>query len=142
MIEIFKLHDEIKFFQQIAYKKLRENKPRDVVLIYEIFPRVLEQFESCADFEVDEDEASDTIHVRHYLMRKLIQQNDITTARILMQTQEDRIFLVHCQYKQIKNTKKAALLIKEFNIDLDTIYKEFAEIENKILNDCMTFYVK
>ena len=57
MIEIFKLHDEIKFFQQIAYKKLRENKPRDVVLIYQIFPRaflkikkisrVLEQFESC-----------------------------------------------------------------------------------------------
>lgn len=59
-----------------------------------------------------------------------------------MQTQEDKIFIVHCQYKQIKNTKKAALLIKEFNIDLDTIYKEFGEIENKILNDCMTFYIK
>ena len=83
MIEVFKLENEIQFFKQMAVKKMEENKPRDVVMLAEIYPCILDEFEK-----------NGTKNIRRDLMRKLIQQNDVTTARILVQTEDDKLFLI------------------------------------------------
>lgn len=131
MIEVFKLENEIQFFKQMAVKKMEENKPRDVVMLAEIYPCILDEFEK-----------NGTKNIRRDLMRKLIQQNDVTTARILVQTEDDKLFLIRAQYMQTNNAKKAAALIKEYALSDETITKEFAQIEQKILNDGMNFYMK
>lgn len=68
-------------------------------------------------------------------MAQLIEQNDITTAKLLIKEDNleeariQKIFLVNKQFYKCHNAKKAAQLIKEFNLDFQTIQTEFEEIE-------------
>lgn len=81
-------------------------------------------------------------------MNKLIKQNDITSARLLMTStnpedvKADKIFLIRSYFAQVRNTKKAAQLIKEFELDLKTIDSEFYEIEEVVINESMNFYMQ
>ena len=81
-------------------------------------------------------------------MNQLIKQNDITSARLLMtskdadQMKADKIFLIRSYFAQVRNTKKAAQLIKEFELDLQTIDQEFYEIEEVIISESMNFYMQ
>ena len=116
---------------------MSEQKYRDVVFIQQLFPKILDDFQSFEDFDPEKGS------IRFYLMQKLILQNDVTTAKILV-TEEagDKIYLIQRQFAQVRNAKKAALLIKEFSLDLKVIDKEFAEIESCIINESMNFYMQ
>ena len=75
-------------------------------------------------------------------MQRLILGNDITTARLLIDeslpnAEEEKIFLIQQHFNQVRNPKKAAILIKDFKLDVETIDKEFYQIEDVIINDCM-----
>ena len=68
----------------------------------------------------------------------------MTTARLLISEdnkRDDQVFIVQQQFNQVRNAKKAAMLIKEFDLDLSTISDEFYHIEEIIVNDSMTFYL-
>lgn len=96
MIEIFGLKNEQLFFLDLIKGKMVEEKYRDIVIIQTIFPDMLENFESFKDFKrIDMKTSKD---MRYFLMQKLILQNDVTTARILIDEksndQEDKIFLI------------------------------------------------
>ena len=41
----------------------------------------------------------------------------------------------------MRNAKKAAVLIKECELDIETITREFVEIEDIIINEAMCFYL-
>lgn len=131
MIEIFSLKNEMQFFKELAEQKIKEEKYRDVVHLKSLFPDIL-------------DDPKFKEYNKNYLMLKLIQQNDVTTARLLISEDEkrdDQIFIVQQQFNQVRNAKKAAMLIKEFDLDLSTISDEFYHIEEIIVNDSMNFYL-
>ena len=112
-------------------QKIKEEKYRDVVHLKSLFPDIL-------------DDPKFKEYNKNYLMLKLIQQNDVTTARLLISEDEkrdDQIFIVQQQFNQVRNAKKAAMLIKEFDLDLSTISDEFYHIEEIIVNDSMNFYL-
>ena len=46
MIDIFCLKNEIEFFKDLAELKISEEKFRDVVFIYSLFPEILDKLES------------------------------------------------------------------------------------------------
>jgi hypothetical protein len=132
MIDIFGLGGELAFFKELATLKIAEQKYRDVVVLKSLFPDLLDgpQF---AEYN------------KHFLMRKLIEQNDVTTARLLIAAEaprDDQVFLIQQQFNQVRNAKKAAMLIKEFDLDLDTISQEFYHIEEIIVRDSMNFYLQ
>jgi hypothetical protein len=74
MIDIFDLKNEKKFFLELSEMKMKEEKYREVVHIISIFPEIMSKMTPA---EADGD-------IRYELMDKLIQQNDITSARLLM----------------------------------------------------------
>mmetsp|Transcript_1928 Transcript_1928/g.2758 ORF Transcript_1928/g.2758 Transcript_1928/m.2758 type:complete len:290 (+) Transcript_1928:426-1295(+) len=148
MIEIFDLSEETEFFNELTLQKLKEGKFRDVVFIWTIYPKMVE-----ATNFIGWDEG-DPISVRIFLMRKLIDDNDVTTARIMLEEnvpQEQRraspqeitdckVFLAKHQYRVVKNHKKAAALIKELNLDCEVIREHFADIELRVLEDSINFF--
>ena len=80
--------------------------------------------------------------IKRFLMAMLIEQNDITSAKLLIrdtnpENKEDKVFLIRKQFFKVRNAKKAALLIKEFDLSLETISTEFDEIERIIIGDSM-----
>ena len=84
MIEIFSLKNEMQFFKELAEQKIKEEKYRDVVHLKSLFPDIL-------------DDPKFKEYNKNYLMLKLIQQNDVTTARLLISEDEkrdDQIFIV------------------------------------------------
>jgi hypothetical protein len=84
MIEIFGLENELDFFKDLASEKIKEEKYRDVVFLKSLFPTIL-------------DDPKFKEYNKHYLMLKLIQQNDVTTARLLISEEtllDDQVFLV------------------------------------------------
>jgi hypothetical protein len=79
MIDIFGLKNELKFFLELSEMKMKEEKYREVVHIFSIFPEIMSQMTPA---ETDGD-------IRYELMDKLIQQNDITSARLLMAKEDE-----------------------------------------------------
>lgn len=138
MIDIFGMKDDTAFFEELANTKMTQEKFRDVVFIVSLFPYILEGLERDCKGGMD---------VRRKLMASLIEQNDITTAKLLVREEcpeaerADKIFLINKQFYKYRNAKKSAQLIKEFKLDLATIQAEFEEIEAIILNDCMNFFM-
>jgi hypothetical protein len=68
----------------------------------------------------------------------------VTTARLLISEDnkiDDQVFIVQQQFNQVRNAKKAAMLIKEFDLDLSMISDEFYHIEEIIVNDSMNFFL-
>ena len=70
MIDIFGFQNEYNFFLDLAKQKMTEEKYRDIVHISNLFPQVLENFESFQDFKrMDQNSTKD---IRFYLMQRLI----------------------------------------------------------------------
>lgn len=139
MIDIFDMKNDLTFFTELALSKHQEDKVREVVFIISLFPKILEDMEA--------KNTKSTMPMRRQLMAQLIEQNDITTAKLLVSEDKelgssDKIFLVHKQFFKYRNAKKSAQLIKEFKLDLSVIQQEFEEIENIIVGDAMNFYMK
>lgn len=53
----------------------------------------------------------------------------------------DQVFVIQRQFAQVRNAKKAAVLIKECDLDIETVSREFVEIEDIIINEAMCFYM-
>ena len=134
MIDIFKMKDDIEFFASLCESKMKEEKFREVVFICDLFAEIMH--------ELDKKCSNKQLGIRKQLMSELIEQNDITSAKLLVREDEDRIFLVHKQFYKYNNAKKSAQLNKEFKLPLSLIQTEFEEIENIIIQDCMNFYMK
>jgi hypothetical protein len=117
---------------------MKEEKYREVVNIASLFPEVLPRIEATM--------VKCEVGMRRFLMACLIEQNDITSAKLLIHEQEpmlteDKVFLIRKQFFKVGNAKKAALLIKEFELSLDIISNEFDEIEHTIISDSMNFFM-
>lgn len=53
MIDIFKLHNEMDFFEQLVNEKMKEQKYKDVVFVCNLFPAVLEKLHNpCPDISI------------------------------------------------------------------------------------------
>ena len=82
MIQIFNLQNEDEFFHSLALQKISEEKFRDLVFLTSIFPQILEKIEKHEDFERKDFQS--TQDIRFYLMKKLILDNDVTSAKLLI----------------------------------------------------------
>jgi hypothetical protein len=138
MIDIFKMNDDVEYFEKLALDKMKEEKYAIVVNIAKLFPKVMPLIEATIP-KVE-------MGIRRYLMACLIEQNDITSAKLLIHEEEpllteDKVFLIRKQFFKVGNAKKAALLIKEFELGLDIISTEFDEIEHVIISDSMNFFM-
>jgi len=93
MIEIFSMKGDQTFFSGFAQEKMKEEKYREVVFLASLFPGILNDIQNSSDFK-------STLGIRRYLMAQLIEQNDVTSAKLLLGTEEpilteDKIFLVN-----------------------------------------------